>query len=246
MLVIGCRTWLLPRLGCCVMAPTLPDPMPKPPAAEAAAAEPRPMVDAFISYSRHDAAIAARLATTLRSEGFDVWFDQHIRAGAQWEHTLRGVLATAKSVLVLWSERSVQSHCVTLEAHIVLKTRRLVPAKIDDCALPAGFSTVETALLPGWTGGPLVVPCGKQRLKVLGGLGADGRVKAARRAPEGPGLDATGCPATLAKGLSANGFLAGNSDGRGRLAPFLLAGRAGGRVTGGGCGCECCIPHETA
>jgi len=95
-------------------------------------------------------------------------------------------------------------------------------------------------------GGPLVVPCGKQRLKVLGGLGADGRVKAARRAPEGLGLDATGCPATLAKGLSANGFLAGNPDGRGRLAPFPLAGRAGGRVTAGGCECERRIPHETA
>jgi hypothetical protein len=34
--------------------------------------------------------------------------------------------------------------------------------------------------------------------------------------------------ATLAKGLSAMAFLAGNPDGRGRLAPFPLAGRAGG------------------
>ena len=128
-------------------------PMPKPLPVEPVTAEPLPLVDVFISYSRHDAAIAARLATTLRDEGFEVWFDQHIRAGAQWEVTLRGVLATAKSVLVLWSERSVQSRWVILEARIALKTRRLVPVKIDGCALPPGFSTLETALLPGWAGG---------------------------------------------------------------------------------------------
>ena len=48
----------------------------------------------------------------------------------------------------------------------------------------------------------------------------------------------------LANGLSVMTFLAGNPDGRGRLAPFPLAGRAGGRVAAGGPGCECCVPHE--
>ncbi len=127
--------------------------MRKPPPAPSTATEPLPLVDVFISYSRHDAEIAARLATTLRNEGFEVWFDQHIRAGAQWEHTLRGVLATAKSVLVLWSERSVLSPWVNLEAQIAQTTGRLVPVKIDGCAVPHGFAAIETALLPGWTGG---------------------------------------------------------------------------------------------
>jgi endonuclease G, mitochondrial len=122
-------------------------------AADAAPADPVPLVDVFISYSRHDAAIAQRLAQTLRAEGFEVWFDQHIRAGAKWETLLRGVLASAKAVLVIWSERSVKSRWVTLEAQIALKTRRLVPARIDDCTLPPGFDAIETALLPGWTGG---------------------------------------------------------------------------------------------
>ena len=54
------------------------------------------------------------------------------------------------------------------------------------------------------------------------------RVKAGRRPPEGLGLDASARQSTLAKGLSDRGFLAGKPDGRGRLAPFPLAGRAGG------------------
>ena len=41
-------------------------------------------------------------------------------------------------------------------------------------------------------------------------------------------------PATLAKRLSAEAFVADSPDGRGRLAPFPLAGRAGGRVSASG------------
>jgi DNA/RNA endonuclease G (NUC1) len=133
----------------------MPTPRPARPseAAAPAADEPLPLADVFISYSRHDAVIAERLAQTLRQEGFEVWFDQSIRAGADWERTLRGVLASAKAVLVLWSQRSVQSAWVKLEAELALKSRRLVPARIDDCTLPDGFAAVEAALLPGWDGG---------------------------------------------------------------------------------------------
>ena len=84
----------------------------------------------------------------------------------------------------------------------------------------------------------LVVSCGTQQSQLAWFCGEDGRVKAARRAPAGLGLDAIGWPATLDKGLTAMTFLAGNPDDRGRLAPFPLAGRAGGRVTAGGWGCD--------
>ena len=88
-------------------------------------------------------------------------------------------------------------------------------------------------LLIEWPAGeaerPLVVSCGTQQVQAASSPGAVGRVKAARRAPEGLGLDATYRPATLAKGLLAKAFLATNPDGRGRLAPFPLAeGRGDG------------------
>jgi len=78
----------------------------------------------------------------------------------------------------------------------------------------------DTGQSRGQDQGPLVVSCGTQQGQPASSPGADGRVKAARRAPEGLGLDATVRRATLAKGLSAKAFLAGNPDGRGRLAPF--------------------------
>ena len=70
-----------------------------------------------------------------------------------------------------------------------------------------------------------------------------GRVKAGHRPPEGLGLDAVGHRETLAEELSANAFLAGNPDGRGRLAPFPLAGRTGGWVAAARPNCDCRVPH---
>ena len=55
-------------------------------------------------------------------------------------------------------------------------------------------------------------------------------VKAGRRPTEGLGLDVGERRSALAKGLSDKEFLAGKPDGRGRLAAFPLAGRAGGWV----------------
>ena len=84
-----------------------------------------------------------------------------------------------------------------------------------DEAGPSSFSVERNSLVPGMRGVAAL---------------ACGRVKAGRRPPEGLGLDSAVRRPTLAKGLSANAFLAGKPDGRGRLAPFPLAGRAGGWV----------------
>jgi endonuclease G len=110
------------------------------------------LVDVFISYARSDKAIAQNVAETLRSEGFEVWFDHKIYAGAKWEAMLMSRLATAKAILVLWSPRSIKRPWVLKEARIGLKSGRLVPAKIDDCELPKQFASVQTAMMPGWAG----------------------------------------------------------------------------------------------
>ncbi len=52
-------------------------------------------------------------------------------------------------------------------------------------------------------------------------------VKAGRRSPKGLGLDPAVSRVTFAKGVVSRHFLAGNPEGRGRLAPFPLAGTAG-------------------
>jgi len=60
----------------------------KPPRSELSEASPRALVDVFISYARKDESVAKNLAETLRSEGFEVWFDSSLYAGANWESLL--------------------------------------------------------------------------------------------------------------------------------------------------------------
>lgn len=120
--------------------------------AEASETEPGALVDVFISYARTDEAIARNLAELLTSEGFAVWFDSKIYAGASWESMLMSRLTSARAVVVLWSKESVGREWVLKEAGIALRTDRLVPVMIDDCTLPDGFDTEQTAMMPGWTG----------------------------------------------------------------------------------------------
>jgi DNA/RNA endonuclease G (NUC1) len=110
------------------------------------------LVDVFISYARADEKIAKNVVETLRSEGFEVWYDSRIYAGAKWKSLLTKTLASSKAIVVLWSQQSIKRPWVLKEAKVAMDTGRLVPVKIDDCILPAGFDTVQTAMMPGWTG----------------------------------------------------------------------------------------------
>lgn len=114
--------------------------------------EPAPLVDVFISYARTDQAIARRVAETLKDEGFEVWFDDKIYAGATWKSLLMTTLASAKAVLVLWSKQSVSRPWVLKEAELALKSTRLVPVQIEDCKLPARFAELQIAMMIGWDG----------------------------------------------------------------------------------------------
>ncbi|NBB71307.1 MAG: SUMF1/EgtB/PvdO family nonheme iron enzyme [Alphaproteobacteria bacterium] len=56
--------------------------------------------------------------------------------------------------VVLWSERSVQSHWVRAEARRALDRGILIPARLDDAELPLPFNDVHTFDLRGWRGEP--------------------------------------------------------------------------------------------
>lgn len=111
-----------------------------------------PLADVFISYARTDQPLAAALAETLADEGFEVWWDSEIYAGADWEQLLMGTLAAAKAIVVLWTPRSVQRPWVLKEAQIALETHRLVPVLMEPCDVPSRFSVRQMAMMPGWNG----------------------------------------------------------------------------------------------
>ena len=110
------------------------------------------LADVFISYARSDEEIARNIAAALKAEGFDVWFDSSIYAGADWESLLMDTLASAKAVVVLWSARSVERPWVVREADVALQTGRLISVKIEECVLPKRFDRVQAAVMYGWTG----------------------------------------------------------------------------------------------
>jgi hypothetical protein len=65
------------------------------------------VTDVFISYASEDRERAAKLASALGAFGWSVWWDRKIIAGQAFDQAIERELETAKSVVVLVSERSL-------------------------------------------------------------------------------------------------------------------------------------------
>ena len=106
----------------------------------------------FLSYSRDDQATARHFATELESEGFSVWWDQSLSAGEAFDQVTERALDEARAVVVLWSQKSVESRWVRAEATQGHANHRLVPVMIEACRRPIMFELTHTADLVGWKG----------------------------------------------------------------------------------------------
>lgn len=102
------------------------------------------MAQVFLSYDREDAGKARTIAETLGHAGHSVWWDRHIQGGAQYSKEIEQALAGADAVVVLWSERSVESAWVRDEAAAGRDTGRLVPLSLDGTEPPLGFRQYQT------------------------------------------------------------------------------------------------------
>lgn len=107
------------------------------------------MARVFLSYDRDDAALAAPIAAALERAGHDVWWDQHIRGGAQFSREIERALNAADAVIVLWSINSVESAWVRDEAASGRDRGRLIPLALDQTPPPLGFRQYQTISLPG-------------------------------------------------------------------------------------------------
>ena len=74
------------------------------------------MASVFLSYDRDDAAKARAIADALEQAGLTVWWDFHIKGGAEFNKEIERALAEADAVVVLWSEEAIQSAWVRDEA----------------------------------------------------------------------------------------------------------------------------------
>ena len=110
------------------------------------------MSDIFISYKREDQPAARRLADALEKEGWSVWWDPKLRAGAHYDDVIEKALRESKCVIVIWSELSVSSRYVRDEATYALEHEKLVPVAVDNVHLPLRFRGVQTMSLVQWDG----------------------------------------------------------------------------------------------
>jgi tetratricopeptide (TPR) repeat protein len=91
-------------------------------------------------------------ANAFAAEGFEVWWDAHLRSGEEYDRVTEAALRGAKAVVVLWSKRSVDSSWVRAEATQAYRSKKLMPAMIEDCVRPVMFELTQTAELSHWYG----------------------------------------------------------------------------------------------
>jgi hypothetical protein len=111
------------------------------------------MADVFLSYSSKDRAAAERVQQALERAGLDVFWDQEIPAGTDWDTWIRAKLSGAKAAVVLWSKASIESPNVRHEAMIARDAGKLVPAMIETLSpsdFPMGLYLVQGVQLQDW------------------------------------------------------------------------------------------------
>lgn len=104
----------------------------------------------FISYAREDASIAAAVAERLISHDLTVWWDRSLVAGEVFAAAINKELEAATRVVVLWSNNSVRSPWVLDEAARARDLGKLLPIRIDSCAIPLGFGSLNTIEYQTW------------------------------------------------------------------------------------------------
>ena len=110
------------------------------------------MPDIFLSYNRGDLARARHFAEAFQRQGFDVWWDAALRSGEAYDQVTEKALREARTVVVLWSPKSVDSRWVRAEATLANRLGTLVPVMIELCERPIMFELTQTADLCHWQG----------------------------------------------------------------------------------------------
>lgn len=114
------------------------------------------MSDIFLSYSHEDRERIRSIVVHFEAQGWSVWWDRKLLPGELWKRQLCDELKNCRAVVVIWTQNSVKSAWVRLEASAGLKIDGLVPIQLDrfDTApIPREFERIHAADLSAWTAG---------------------------------------------------------------------------------------------
>lgn len=172
--------------------------------------------DVFISYARHAAPTARRVARLLQDRGYSVWFDAELAPNRSFADAITEQLEAARAVLALWSSEAAKSEWVRSEADFARKRGKLVQATLDGTSPPLPFDQIHCASLEGWRGDA----GNPQWTKLLQAIGELAAADPPPHAPAGPAFPSrkSVVVAAVALVLLALGGLG-----------WLLLGRSGGR-----------------
>src|SRR5262249_52805841 len=96
----------------------------------------------FVSHSHDDADFCSAFASELRTQGFDVWYDEHNLGAGSIRSEIEAVLTSCEHFVVILSPAAVASDWVNAEidaALHLLRDRRLhtfVPVVARPCTIP--------------------------------------------------------------------------------------------------------------
>jgi hypothetical protein len=113
------------------------------------------LTDIFLSYSSVDRDRVRPLHDALSRMGFQVFWDQTVPVGTNWDAWIRERLRDARVALVVWSRESVKSENIRHEAAIAHKQGKLLSVVLDPLSaeeFPLGLYTVQAGNLSRWTG----------------------------------------------------------------------------------------------
>ncbi len=110
------------------------------------------MSDIFLSYASQDRDRIRPLVRMIEAQGWSVWWDRKIPPGKTFDQVIEQALDEARCVVVVWSQNSVQSEWVRVEADEGMNRKILVPVLIDDVRIPLAYRRIQAARLVGWQG----------------------------------------------------------------------------------------------
>ena len=87
------------------------------------------MASVFISYSSKDRDKAAALAAALGDYGLEVWWDNNLRGGENFQDKIDEHLTNAHAVIVLLTEHALESSWVRSEVQVGVRHKNLIPVR---------------------------------------------------------------------------------------------------------------------
>jgi TIR domain-containing protein len=113
------------------------------------------VTDIFFSYSSVDRERVRPIRDALVTQGFEVFWDQQVLPGMDWDTWIRQHLTKSRCAMAFWSATSVSSDNVRHEATVAKQQGKLISVLLEPLTaeqFPMGLYAQQAANLSNWNG----------------------------------------------------------------------------------------------